>query len=353
MLYFQKNEIDLNKYRYSLIGSKGERREEGLPAPILDNINLKIYKENNQDLARPFIDKELQFPENNKIKEKRNHSKTLVQIVNTDYKGFGKHAVVLILKPGKNPQILDSLWKKPHSISDDVEALLLHLVGPGTDVIDVEVKDCPQQQNDYDCGVYAGLLCALWVSEKEITGNCFKIRPQDLRQYLENWLKRKLTTEKLVQELHRVEAPTQNTCTVKIDCTCKVKQCKFERSYICSKCKQRFHMECERPTISESLQSLCGSCSKAGQVSTTLTDTDSNEPSTSHHDQEISSSDVDLTNTVITRCHSLKCREEKFRCYPCGKVFHTLCEKPQTNTCDIYDKTCSQCRKLKNQPRGN
>ena len=203
-------------------------------------------------------------------------SKTILQILNTAYFISGEHWLVLAKLPGKNFQLFDSDIKyvqnrckiDTRDVSDipeilqmplphDLEIVLVYLCWQklrDDGGLKIDIMDCTQQKNAYDCGPFACLNAIHWASENSI--------PPD---YLDNSSSDMTIPREKLQEfmyggcdsIPRASAKADKVLkTIMLNPKCNDKNCEYETSsnapsevnmFKCFKCLCWFHNRCNKP----------------------------------------------------------------------------------------------------------
>ena len=219
------------------------KQEENIKADAKQNNVIQVR--NIQDTIELYIQKRVR-PDRTLIcdvnlgEENENHSWLAVKFPKSDYLlyNYKDHAKIGYL---------------PH----DLQIALVYLYWPKVcddEGLKIDIMDCTQQKNDYDCGIFACLNAIHWASENSI--------PPD---YLDNYSSdMTIPREKLQEFMHggcdripRASAKADKVLkTITLNPKCQDKNCKHEISsnapsevnmFKCFICGLWFHNKCTKP----------------------------------------------------------------------------------------------------------
>ena len=298
-----------------------------LPASFLDELGSVIYKspETIKLIAQPFTDHQLRYPEKHQLNFERDIS--FMQIVNTALTFDGKHWILIAYDiKEKKLRIYDSdcssqlILDKRYKLTHDVEALLVHLLKPKNEKLDIHLIDCPQQKVSGVCGLHASFNLICLAMGKAITSDCMRIKDYfTLMDSLQKVTSGNLSLTSFVDMFHCGENKAERTIgTTNIDYQCFICKLNF---LTCKVCFQPFHpanaaSHCENP-----------------KTVVRLTERTEHPSPACERDEHKSASQV------LSYNETYKC------CGACGHFYHPSCRKPEEKTkdCPIFGAICKEC----------
>ena len=296
-----------------------------LPASFLDELGSVIYKspERTKVIAQPFTDHQLQYPEKHQLHFERDIS--FMQIVNTALTFDRKHWILIAYDiKEKMLKIYDSdcrsqlILDKRYKLTHDVEALLVHILKPDNEKLDIHLIECPQQKVPGVCGLHAAFNLICLAMEKAITSDCMWINDYfTLMDSLQKVTNGDLSLTSFVDMFYREENKAEYTIDkVSIDSQC-------------FRCKLNFPTKSLRPFHTADAASYRGH----PRTVVGLTErTDYPSPACGREEHQTQSQ-------VLSYNETYKC------CGVCDHVYHPTCRKPEEKieNCPIFGKICQEC----------
>ena len=295
------------------------------PASFIDKLGSEIHKspEITELIAQPLTDHQLRYPEKQQLHFERDIS--FIQIVNSALTFDGKHWILIAydLKE-KKLKIYDSdcrsqlILDKRYKLTHDVEALLVHLLKPNSEKLDIHLIECPQQRVPGVCGLHAAFNKICLAMGKTITSDCMRINDYfTLMDSLQKVTNGDLSLTSFVDMFYQEENKAEYTIEkINIDSQCFL-------------CKLNFPTKSLRPFHTADAASYRGH-PKTVVGLTERTDYPSPAFGRDEHQSQ---------NHILSYNETYKC------CGVCGFFYHPTCRKPEEKieNCPIFGAICQEC----------
>ena len=299
-------------------------------ASFVDDMGKVIYKSHDRTvfIARPYTYDELRYPEIHRLHFNRDIS--FVQIVNTTMVSDGKHWIVIAydIKEEKL-KIYDSDYKYQllqngrYKLAPDIEALIVHLLKPKNDKIEIHLIECPQQKLWGPCGLYAASFMIFLALQKAITPDCLRMMNYAT---LKDSLQKVIKGHSSLMSFHDKHYNNEKKDEKRIDL--------ISIDYHCKKCSQLHH---PADTATGGVLSENQHCEKP-ETAMELTD------ATEYPFQAIAIDEDQAETRVLSYDETYKC------CGVCGHFYHPRCGK-LVEYIYIFRFFCHRCDEIDNLTR--
>ena len=299
-------------------------------ASFIDAIGKVIYKSHDRTavIARPYTDNQLRYPEDHRLHINRDIS--FVQIVNTALVSDGEHWIVIaydieekILKLYDSDYKCQLIQNGRYKLAPDIEALIVHLLKPKNDKIEIHLIECPQQKVWGPCGLYAASFIIFLALEKAITPDCLRMTDYST---LNDSLQKVIEGHSSLVSFHDKHYNNEEKSEKRIDL--------ISIDYHCKKCSQ-IHYPAD--TASAGVLPVCQDSEKP---ETAMELTDATEYPLQAH-----AIDEDQTESQVL------CYDETYRCCGvCGHFYHPRCGK-LVEYIPIFRLFCPRCDGIDNPRR--